>query len=67
MHDEVRQKKLAVYLFIGVSAAGIAGFCVTNFIQAAQTGAGTGFGDTVVVTDRPSEFFQREDVPANSR
>ena len=67
MHDEVARKKLAVYLFMGVSAAGIAGFCVANFVQAAQNDAGTGFGDTVVVTDHPSEFFERGGAPGTNQ
>ena len=64
--NEVREKKRAVYLFLGFMALYFGGWMVTNFVQAAQNGRGTGFNDTNIVSD-PGSFFEREDIGPNSR
>jgi hypothetical protein len=65
--EEVRRKKLAVYLFLGLTFANFGGWCVVNFVQAHQNGRGTGIGDTKIIEDDPAGFFEDQDIDRNDR
>ena len=50
--------------FLALVFAGFAGSIIFNFAQAARTGGGSGFGDTVLLPQHDAErFFETHNVP----
>lgn len=64
---DIRRKQIAVYLFVALTVANFGGWCVVNFIQAAQNHAGFGIGDTQIVYDNPSGYFKYHAVSEDNR
>ena len=68
MRDEIREKKLAVYLALGMTVAVGATYITTDFVLAARNKAGSGFGDTTIIKDDPNHYFERTpQIGANNR
>ena len=50
--------------FLGLILAGFAFSIIFNFAQASRTGAGSGFGDTILPTPHEAKtFFETHNVP----
>lgn len=65
-----REMKQAVYAFLGFAAAFALILFVTMYVQAAKSGVGSGFGDTVIVNTKPHfdtsnarRYFDEHKIP----